>query len=191
VEDTAIVVDELAIVTRPGAERRRAETKSVAPVLGRYRELRSIDAPATVDGGDVMVCGRRVFIGRSSRTNDAGIEQVRVILAPFGYAVAAVDVRGCLHLKSAATALSADRLLINPAWVSRNQFFGLECVAVAASEPSAANVLQLPGGWIYPASFPRTRDVLEAHGISPTIVDVSELAKAEGAVTCCSLLVAE
>lgn len=191
VEDTAIVVDELAIVTRPGAESRREETKSVAAVLGRYRELRSVDAPATVDGGDVIVCGRRVFIGRSSRTNDAGIERIRDILAPFGYAVAAVEVRGCLHLKSAATAISAERLLMNPAWVSRHQFAGVDCVAVAASEPNAANILQLPAGWIYPTAFPRTRDILEGHGISPTVVDVDELAKAEGAVTCCSLLLAE
>lgn len=191
VEDAAIVVDELAIVTRLGAESRRAETASVARVLGRYRELRSVEGPGTIDGGDVVVCGRRVFIGRSSRTNDAGIEQVGDMLAPFGYTVVAVEVRECLHLKSAATAISTDRLLINPAWVSRNQVDGVDCLAVAASEPHAANVLQVAAGWIYPASFPRTRDILERNGISPVLVDVSELAKAEGAVTCCSLLVAE
>jgi len=191
VEDTAIVVDELAIITRPGAQSRRAETASVARVLGQYRELRSIDAPDTIDGGDVVVCGRRVFIGRSSRTNDAGIERVREILSPFGYTVTAVDIRGCLHLKSAATAVSTDRLLVNPAWISGDQFRAVECLAVAESEAFAANVLCVGAGWIYAASFPRTRDILERHGISPVVVEVDELAKAEGAVTCCSLLVAE
>jgi dimethylargininase len=191
VEDTAIVVDELAIITRPGAQSRRAETASVARVLGQYRELRSIDAPDTIDGGDVVVCGRRVFIGRSSRTNDAGIERVRDILSPFGYTVTAVDIRGCLHLKSAATVVSMDRLLVNPAWVSRDQLRAVECLAIAESEAFAANVLRVGAGWIYAASFPRTRDILERHGISPMVVEVDELAKAEGAVTCCSLLVAE
>ena len=191
VEDTAIVVDELAIITSPGAQSRRAETTSVARVLGQYRELRSIDAPDTIDGGDVVVCGRRVFIGRSSRTNDAGIERVRDILSPFGYTVTAVDIRGCLHLKSAATVVSMDRLLVNPAWVSRDQLRAVECLAIAESEAFAANVLRVGAGWIYAASFPRTRDILERHGISPVVVEVDELAKAEGAVTCCSLLVAE
>src|SRR6266513_1621025 len=103
VEDAAVVVDEVAIITRPGAPSRRAETSGVAEVLARYRELRHIDAPGTLDGGDVVVAGRRVFIGRSSRTNDEAIAQVRTILHPYGYDVRGVDVRGCLHLKSAAT----------------------------------------------------------------------------------------
>ena len=191
VEDTAIVLDEVAVITRPGAESRRAETASVAIALGRYRELRSIDAPGTIDGGDVVVCGRRVFIGRSGRTNDDGIRQVRDILAPFGYSVVAVDIRGCLHLKSAATCVSTDRLLVNPAWISPDQFPGVELLSIADSEPYAANILQVGAGWIYPASFPRTRDLLERQGVSPVVVDVAEMAKAEGAVTCCSLLVAE
>ena len=191
VEDTAIVVDELAIVTRPGAESRRAETASVGPVLGRYRELRSVSAPGTIDGGDVVVCGRRVFIGKSSRTNHAGIERVRDILAPHGYTVTAVDVHGCLHLKSAATALSPDRLLVNPAWISGGEFRDVERLSIAQSEPNAANILQVGDGWIYPESFPRTREVLERNGFAPVVVDVSELAKAEGAVTCCSLIVGD
>lgn len=191
VEDTAIVFDELAIVMRPGAESRRMETASVARVLGRYRVLRSIDAPGTIDGGDVIVCGRRVLIGRSGRTNESGIAQVQEILRPFGYRVAAVDVHGCLHLKSAATAVSTNRLLVNPDWIRQDQFPGIEWLSIADGEPYAANVLQVGTGWIYPASFPRTRAMLERHGIAPVVVDLSELAKAEGAVTCCSLLVAE
>jgi dimethylargininase len=190
VEDTAIVVDELAIITRPGAESRRAETASVARVLGRYRDLRSIEAPGTLDGGDLVVCGRRVFIGRSSRTNDAGIEQVRDILAPLGYTVTAVEVRGCLHLKSAATALSENELLVNPAWISREDFQGISLLPIDPAEPHAANILKVGDAYIYSPAFPRTAAMLQRR-LTLNVVDLSELAKAEGAVTCCSLIVRE
>ena len=189
VEDTAVVVDEVGIITRPGAASRRPEATGVAEVLGRYRELRYIDAPGTVDGGDVVRAGRRVFVGRSGRTNDAGIAQLRAILSPFGYAVAGVEVRGCLHLKSAATMLSENQLLVNPAWIDRQAFDGMELLDVDPAEPYAANILSTGDDFIYSAAFPRTRDWLERSGVALSIVDVSELAKAEGAVTCCSILV--
>ena len=190
VEDTAVVVDEVAIVARPGAASRRAETIAVADVLRRYRELKYIETPGTVDGGDVVVAGRRVFIGRSGRTNDEGIAQVRAILAPFEYDVRGVDVRGCLHLKSAATFLSENQLLVNPARISREQFDGLDLLPIDPGEPYAANILHVGDGhYIYPSAFPRTREWLERSPlIHLTVVDVSELAKAEGAVTCCSLI---
>src|SRR5262249_8065631 len=105
VEDTAVVLDEVAVIMRPGAASRRGETQAVADVLSDFRELRRIEAPGTVDGGDVLFCGRRAFVGRTSRTNDEGIGQMQRILAPFGYSVHAVTVSGCLHLKSAATVL--------------------------------------------------------------------------------------
>jgi dimethylargininase len=190
IEDTAVVVDEVAIVARPGAASRRPETAAVAEVLRRYRELKYIEAPGTVDGGDVVVAGRRVFVGRSGRTNDDGIRQVRAILAPFGYDVRGVEVRGCLHLKSAAAFLSEHQLLVNPAWISREQFDGVELLPVDPGEPHAANILHVgDGNYIYPSAFPRTRQWLERSPlIHLTIVDVGELAKAEGAVTCCSLI---
>jgi dimethylargininase len=190
VEDTAIVVDEVAVITRPGAASRRAETAGVAAVLGRYRNLKYIDAPGTIDGGDVIVAGRRVFAGRSGRTNGDGIEQLRAMLAPFGYDVRSVDVHGCLHLKSAAAMLSEEQLLVNPAWISRGQFDGVELLAIDSSEPDAANILHLGDGeYIYSAAFPRTREFLERSPlIHLTVIDLSELAKAEGAVTCCSLI---
>jgi dimethylargininase len=188
VEDTAIVVDEIAIIARPGAVSRQAETRAVADVLRQYRELRHVEAPGTIDGGDVVFAGRRVFIGRSSRTNDAGIAQVRRILQPFGYDVTGVEVRGCLHLKSAATPLSENQLLVNPAWISREAFAGVELLEIDPGEPYAANILRAGDDLVYSSSFPRTRDWLERSGVPLTIVDVSEIAKAEGAVTCCSLI---
>ena len=117
IEDTAVVFDEIAIITRPGAASRRAETAGVADALRKYRPLYQMESPATADGGDVLVVGHQVLVGRSSRTNDAGIDEMRRVLTPFGYQVVAIEVRGCLHLKSAATAVGDNLLLMNPAWL--------------------------------------------------------------------------
>src|SRR5262249_38464998 len=104
VEDIALVFDELAVITRPGAETRRGETAPVAEMLRSYRAaLHAIEAPGTLDGGDVLVVGRRVYVGRSARTSADGISQLRQILAPFAYPVVELEVMGCLHLKSAVT----------------------------------------------------------------------------------------
>jgi dimethylargininase len=188
VEDTAVVVDELAIITRPGALSRRHETAGVVNVMERFRTLAAIEAPGTVDGGDVLVAGRHVFVGRSTRTNDAGIRQLRDILESAGYDVRDIDVGGCLHLKSAVTSLSDECLLVNPSWVSREALAGFDLLEIDAAEPFAANVVRAGGRLIYPAAFPRTRARMERLGFDVHPVDVSELAKAEGAVTCCSII---
>jgi dimethylargininase len=189
VEDTAVVFDRFAIVMRPGAASRRAEVPEVAPVLGRYRELRAIEAPATIDGGDVLVAGRRVFIGRSSRTNADAIAQMRRMLAASGYSVCELTVDDCLHLKSAVTCVADGTLLINPGWLDRGALRDFELIAVDPREPYAANALRLRDRLVFPAAFPRTAERLAARGMRVTTVDASELAKAEGAVTCCSLIV--
>jgi len=188
VEDTAIIFDEVALVTRPGAVSRRAETPPVAELLRRYRPVREIEAPATVDGGDVLVAGRTVFIGRSRRTNDAAVSQVVQLLKPHGYVIHAVAVTGCLHLKSAVTALADDRLLINPAWVSRESFPGIDLIEIDPREQSAANVLRIGRELIYADRFPRTRERLERLGFVVYGLQLDELVKAEAAVTCCSLI---
>ena len=189
IEDAAIVFDELAIVTRPGAPSRRVETIAVAQSLGRYRSLRHIEPPGTVDGGDVLVVGRHVFIGQSSRTNDAGADQIRRILEPFGYHTSVIAVTGCLHLKSAVTALDEYRLLLNPAWLPAASFASFDRLAVHPDEPAAANALAVGDCVVYPAAFPRTLEQLERQGLRVCTVDATEVAKAEGAVTCCSLIV--
>jgi dimethylargininase len=189
VEDIAVVFDELAIVTRPGAASRRAETAAVASALARYRSVQMIQAPGTVDGGDVLVAGRRVFVGRSTRTNDAAVEQMRQMLTPFGYTVCGVEVTGCLHLKSAVTALGGDLLLANPDWIDRAAFAGFELVEVDPLEPMAANALRVDDRVIYPTAFPRTAERIARRGLRLELIDASELAKAEGAVTCCSLII--
>ena len=188
VEDTAIVLDELAVITRPGAASRRPETASVAAALAPWRPLLHLDPPGTLDGGDVVVTGRTIFVGRSLRSDEAGCGQLRDLLAPRGYTVIPVPVSGCLHLKSAVTAVAADRLLVNPAWVDVAVFAGLGIIEVDPAEPHAANALRIGEAVVFPEAFERTRRRLEGAGIGVVTVDVSELAKAEGAVTCCSLV---
>jgi dimethylargininase len=189
IEDVAVVLEEGAVICRPGAEPRRAETPGVLEALVRHgRPLQQIQAPGTLDGGDVLVVGREVFVGASARTNRAAIDQLSGMLAPVGYTVRAVPVRGCLHLKSAVTAVAPDTLLINREWVPSEAFRGQSLVDVDPQEPHAANALIVGDAVIYPASFPRTRERLERRGLRLRSVDVDELQKAEGAVTCCSLI---
>ena len=189
VEDVALVLDEGAVICRPGAESRRAETPGILEVLARHgRPLQHITAPGTLDGGDVLVIGRRVFVGSSARTNRAGIDQLARILEPVGYDVRAVPVRGCLHLKSAVTAVAPDTLLINREWVPADAFTGLSLLDIDPQEPDGANALAIADGVFYPTAFPRTRERLERRGLRVRPVDTDELQKAEGAVTCCSLV---
>jgi dimethylargininase len=191
VEDTAIVLGEVAVITRPGAPSRRAETASIAAALGKHRELVRIDSPGTLDGGDVLRVERSLYVGTSSRSTPSGIEQLGSLLLPFGYRVLPVAVQGCLHLKSAVTQVAADQLLINSRYVDRKQFPGMRFIEVDESEPSGANALMLGTDVIYSSSHPRTAEVLRRHGIRVHTVAMSETEKAEGAVTCCSLLLAE
>jgi len=189
VEDTAVVLDEIAVITRPGAASRRPETPSTAAALAAHRSLAHIQEPGTLDGGDVLVAGGRVFVGVSSRTNRVAIEQLDAVLRPFDYDVIPVCFDGCLHLKSCVTQVADDLVLLNPAWVDPRVFAGYRAVAVDAAEPHAANALALGGSVIHPRHFPRTRARLEAEGLRVAPIAMSELAKAEAGVTCCSILV--
>lgn len=187
VEDTAIVLDEVAVITRPGAASRRPETASSAAVLAEYRPLLRITA-GTLDGGDVLRIGRTLYVGLSARSNRAGIDELAALLRPFNYEVVGVPLNGCLHLKSAVTQIDGGTLLLNPDWVDSRHFGGMRSIAVDPAEPHAANSLWLGETVIYPASQPETRARLEAGGVRLTLVDMSETEKAEGGVTCCSLL---
>ena len=191
VEDTAVVLDEVAVITRPGAASRRGETSSIALALGPFRALKFIEEPGTIDGGDVLRIGKTIYVGLSSRSNPTAVEQMRAITAPFGYRVEGVTVKGCLHLKSAVSRVADDSLLINRHLVPAEPFAALELIDVDEREPLAANALFINQSAIYPRTYPRTRERLERRGIALTPVDVSELIKAEGAVTCCSLIFSE
>jgi len=188
VEDVAVVLDEIAVIARPGAESRRPEAALIAPVLSNYRRVTFIQSPGTLDGGDVLRIGRRLFVGQSGRSNESGIEQLRAVAWPYGYTVTAVPVRGCLHLKSAITEVAPGVVLVNPAWVDPTVFGHVTAIEVDPGEPYGANGLLAGTSLVYPDSFPATRRRLEDAGVDVLPVDVSELQKAEGAITCCSLV---
>ncbi len=188
VEDTALVLDECAIITRPGADSRTPEIDSIAKVLAPHRKLFHIQSPARVDGGDILCVGKNIYVGLSTRSDRHAIQRMQDYLGPYGYEVKGVTVTGCLHLKSAVTQVREDTLLINPAWVDEANFDGVKFIEVDPSEAYAANAVMIGQSLIYPTAFAKTQKRLEAAGISMVTVDADELAKAEGAVTCCSLI---
>lgn len=188
VEDTAVVVDELAVITRPGAESRRPEVASTEAALRRYRPIVRIEAPATIDGGDVLRIGRAVYAGLSERTNEEGIRQLREALAPHGYTVDAVPVSGCLHLKTAVTYAGGNTVVMNPRWIDRRAFAAYEIIEVDPEEPYGANVLLAARTLLCAAEYPRTNARIEAKGLAVRTIAGGELAKAEAALTCCSIL---
>ena len=189
VEDTAVILPEVAVITRPGAESRRPETESIIHPVGMYRELLFIQEPGTVDGGDVLVLDKDIFVGMSTRSNQASVDQMNALLGKFGYCAQGVELHDCLHLKSAVTQVDASTLLINRNWVDVHHFANFDLIDVDPAEPFAANCLPVNGEIVFPEAFPKTRAKLEARGYQVRTVQVDELAKAEGAVTCCSLLI--
>lgn len=188
VEDPAIVLDELAVILPLGTETRRREATSLAQELSKYRELESVRLPGTLEGGDVLRIGRKLFVGLTKRSNAEGIRQLAEIVKPHNYEVLAVPVTGCLHLKSAVTYLGENTLLANRTWFDNAPFAGYGWIDVDPAEPHAANALALGGTIIFPASFRRTHGRIGSRGFRLTALDISELQKAESGLTCSSLL---
>jgi dimethylargininase len=189
VEDTAVVLPEIAVIARPGAASRRAETTSVADALRAHRSLAFIEAPGTLDGGDVLRVGTRIYVGASARTNADGRRQLREIVTPHGYSVQDVAFSGCLHLKTAATQVAERTVLLNPDWIDATLFDGLQHITVHPREPFAANALRAGDVLLCASAHPHTRRRLEDHGIAVRTVEADELAKAEAGVTCCCILI--
>jgi len=188
VEDTAVVLEGIAVIARPGIASRRAETTDVAGALAPYRPLHAIEAPGTLEGGDVIVWDHTVMVGRSTRTNDDGIAQLERFVASAGYRLRTVDVAGCLHLRTAACLVAEHTVLVNPDWVDTRAFHELEIINVDPAEPWAANALRIGGTVVHAAGRERTRQILERRGIAVRPVPNTELEKAEAGVTCCSLV---
>lgn len=186
VEDPAIVLDEIAVICRMGAASRRGEADSLADAIEPFRKLTWIREPATMEGGDVVRIGKTLYAGVSRRTNREGCGQLAEIAGPFGYRVIPVEVRGCLHLKSACCPIGDNAVLIHRPWIDRSAFDGLRQIEVA--EDRAADVLRIGDTILMPEGFPRTREALERSGFRTQAVDVSELQKAEAGVTCMSLV---
>jgi dimethylargininase len=188
VEDIMVVVDEVAVLTRPGAESRRGEVESAVTLVEQYRTIARIESPGTLEGGDVMQVERTIFVGRSNRSNDAGIDQLRTILAPHGYTVLSMPVPGALHLKTAATYLGDGMVLANPEWLDTTQFNELDVIETHPDEPFAGNAIRIGNSLVFPEQFPHTAGRLEARGFVLKRVQSSELAKAEGSLTCKSVI---
>ncbi|HWE51798.1 MAG TPA: arginine deiminase family protein [Bryobacteraceae bacterium] len=188
VEDPVLVLDELAILMRMGAASRRPETKSLAAAISPYRPLKELTDPATMEGGDIMRIGRDLFVGLSSRTNPAGIAQLQTFVDPLGYRVRPVEVRGCLHLKSACCSIGDGKILANSEWLDTAALHEFRIIEVDEAEPGAANVLRIGDTVLLPACFPRTADLLTREGLRIRTMDISELIKAEAAVTCSSVI---
>jgi dimethylargininase len=188
VEDAAVVLDEVAIIPRLGAESRRGEVDSVARAVQRYRPLMHMEEPGTLDGGDVLRVGRTLYVGTTERTNSDGIRQLREFVAAFSYTVRPVEVHGCLHLKTAATEIDDDTVLINPLCVEASVFTGLQTLAVDPREPFAANALRIGDTLLMATAHERTSALLERRGYRVMTIDISEMQKAEAGVTCCSLI---
>ena len=190
VEDTAIVLDEIAILRSMGAPSRRGEPTAIEQELRRYRPIARVSLPATIDGGDVVRAGRSLYVGVSPRTNAAGIESLREIVGPYGYRVTAVPVHGCLHLKTACSALADGRLLVNREWIDVTPLPAGKLLDVPAPEPWAGDVLVIGERVILSDAFPGTARLLVDEGFATIPVSVSEFAKVEGGVTCMSLVFA-
>jgi dimethylargininase len=188
VEDPAIVLDELAVILPLGTASRRPEAASLAKALSTFRKLAYVTLPGTLEGGDVLRIGRKLFVGLTKRSNAEGLRQLASILSRRKYEVIAVPVTGGLHLKSAVTHIGGNALLANRAWFDAAPFAAYDWIDVDPAEPHAANALAFGGTIIFPASFPRTRARLEAQGFHVTPIDISELQKAESGLTCSSLL---
>jgi dimethylargininase len=187
VEDTAVAVDEVVIATLPGAESRRPEVITIAAELRRYRPIAYMSGPGTVDGGDVLQLGRTLYVGRTARSTDEGIADLRAHLAPYGYHVEGVAVDGCLHLKSGVSYVGRNTILANGEWVDAAAFGDVEVVDVADSEPWAANAIAVGDAVLVSAAFPETRRLLEGRGLRVVALDVSEFEKAEGGLSCLSI----
>jgi len=188
VEDTAIVVDEMAIICTMGVSSRRGETSLVARELSRYRELSRISLPATVEGGDVLRIGRRILVGESRRTNEEGIKQLAQILEPIGYRVSRVHTNGSLHLKSACTAINDETLFVNSDWIETDQLKDFRLLQTPRDEPASGNVLRVGATVCVQAGFPRALELIHAEAERVETIDMSELRKAEAGLTCSSII---
>jgi dimethylargininase len=188
VEDAAVVLDEVAILSSMGAADRRLELPVIECELTKYRKVERIDPPAALDGGDVLAVGRTLLVGQSSRTDAAGIRALEAIVRRYGYQVVPVSVGKSLHLKTACTALDDRTLLVNPTWLDKGPLAGFELIPVPQEEPWAANVLRIGDHICMATGNPRTTGVVRQRGLQVETVELSEFAKAEAGITCLCIL---
>lgn len=189
VADTAIVLKEAAIIASMGASSRQSEIQAAAKTLSSYRHrIFSISPPATLDGGDVIVMGREIFVGCSGRTNSLGIEALEQITRPFGYRVTPVGVSGSLHLTTACSAIDEETVLLNPCWIDDTPFARFRVLYGLEEEPWAASTVRIGETVCVEANAPRTHALVSQHCAKVEVLDISEFRKAEGSLPCLSIL---
>jgi dimethylargininase len=190
VEDTAVVAGEVAVITRPGAPSRQGEVAAIAAALAGRVELHRMPPPATLDGGDCLRLGHTIYVGRSARTNEIGVSFLRQILSNHGITVVSVPLPPeVLHLKCVCARLDDERVLVAEGALPDDTFGAATVVRIPAGESYAANVLAIGGAVLCAEGFPQTRETLEAAGFKTIALDTSEARKADGALTCMSILV--
>jgi len=187
VEDTAVVTPQLAVIANPGAEQRRGERDAIEPILARYRPTVRIEDPGTLDGGDVLQAGSTYFIGLSGRTNEEGARQLGAILEESGARWETIEVPTGLHLKSNASYLGRGTMLLDESLARAPQFRGFDVIVADRSERGAASTLHINGALFVAAGFPETRARLERAGFDPIELDMSEMQKMDGGLTCLSI----
>jgi dimethylargininase len=187
VEDTALLLGEHAVITRPGAPSRADETESTATGLAAHFTVHRLPG-GVLDGGDVLRIGGRLYVGQSSRTDSAGTRALAELVAPLGYEVVPIALGRCLHLKTAVTYAGEGVVLVNPDWVDAALLEGARPLPVEAEEPFAANVVRAGERLIMAAGSPKTAASLRRHGFTVVEIDLSELQKAEAGGTCMSLI---
>jgi dimethylargininase len=188
VEDTAIVVDELAVICSMGVASRRGETRLIEKELSNYRDLKHISLPATIEGGDVLRAGKRILVGQSKRTNSAGIHALKEILGPLGYEIIPVATRGGLHFKSGCTAIDDETLFLNPDWIDASSLRSFKLLPTPNGEPASANVLRIGETICLQPEFPKAIELIQSLVERVETIDMSELRKAEAGLTCSSII---
>ncbi len=188
IEDTAVLSEKAAVITRPGASSRLGEEKTVAGALRDfYPGLEAVHAPGTLEGGDVMRAGDHFFVGVSGRTNPEGARQLSAILRRGGYMATLVPLRDVLHLKTGVAYLEQNRVLACGEFLDHALLSRFNAIPIPAGEDYAANSLWINGRVLVPAGFPKTRGAIEKAGYETLAVDVSEFRKLDGGLSCLSL----
>ena len=188
VEDTAVLIPECAVITRPAAPSRCDEVQTMRPVLERFfSRIEEIKDPGTLEGGDVMQVGRHFFIGLSKRTNRSGAEQLIRILQSYGYTGSTVAVTQFLHLKTGVTCIAHNTLLASGEFIGQVEFLDYRVLQVPETEAGGANGIEINGRVLLPSGYPVVRQMLAERNIDMIEVDISEFAKLDGGLTCLSL----
>ena len=189
VEDTALCLPKAVILMRPGAPSRLGEVNEIAPKLRElFEDVYEIDNPGHIEGGDILVTGKEILVGRSARTDENGVRQLSEIVIPLGYVIREVFTPPeILHFKTDCSLLGPDEILSTKRLQASGCFEGYRVINVADGEEAAANAIRVNDYVLMPDGFPQTKAVLEDHGYKVKVINNTECAKLDGGMSCLSL----